>query len=143
MNDLLTRISAYWYDLSSREQVLLGSAVGLTAFALLFLGILQPIANYSNSVGTRVETAEHVKPLAVDAAAGTAGRDAAIQRRAVLGRTARAVGGQRGDVGRRRRRRRRPLLDLRADPRRLVAAVREAPEPEVVDETALLGVRRE
>lgn len=58
MNDLLTRISAYWYDLSSREQVLLGSAVGLTAFALLFLGILQPIANYSNSVGTRVETAE-------------------------------------------------------------------------------------
>ncbi len=58
MNALLSRITAAWYDLSTREQILLGTAGGLTLFALLFLAIIQPIASYAGAVETRVETAE-------------------------------------------------------------------------------------
>lgn len=58
MNALLERITTAWYDLSSREQILLGTAGGLTLVAILFVGILQPIASFASNVETRVETAE-------------------------------------------------------------------------------------
>lgn len=58
MSDLISRAFAAWNDFSSRERLLLGSAGGLTIFAILFVAIIQPIAAYARNVEERVDAAE-------------------------------------------------------------------------------------
>jgi type II secretory pathway component PulM len=58
MNELLARLNDAWRGLSPRERTLCGAAGGLTAFAILFLGIIQPIANLADHIENRAEAAE-------------------------------------------------------------------------------------
>ncbi|MCP4039302.1 MAG: type II secretion system protein M [bacterium] len=58
MNELISRALAAWNDLSPRERLLLGSAGVLTILAIVFVGIIQPIASYASHVESRVDAAE-------------------------------------------------------------------------------------
>ncbi|MFT5444269.1 MAG: type II secretory pathway component PulM [Myxococcota bacterium] len=58
MNEILASLAKAWSDLSSRERALVGSAGAITAFAVLFVGIIQPIAAFAGGVEARVEAAE-------------------------------------------------------------------------------------
>ena len=58
MNQLLAWLSTAWNGLSNRERTLVGAAVGMVAFSVLFLGIIQPIASLADSIENRVDAAE-------------------------------------------------------------------------------------
>ncbi len=58
MNELLARLGGAWNSLSPRERILCGTAGGLIVFAVLFVGILQPIMTLADSIENRAEAAE-------------------------------------------------------------------------------------
>lgn len=58
MNELLARLRVVWDNLSPREQMLCGVAGGFAVFAIVLLGIIQPILSLANSIENRVEAAE-------------------------------------------------------------------------------------
>ena len=58
MNELIARLTSAWSDLSPRERILTGVAGGLTVFAILFVGIVQPVVGLSSDIENRVEAAE-------------------------------------------------------------------------------------
>lgn len=58
MNELLARLGGAWNSLSLRERILCGTAGGLIVFAVLFVGILQPIMTLADSIENRAEAAE-------------------------------------------------------------------------------------
>jgi Tfp pilus assembly protein PilO len=58
MNELLARLGGAWNSLSPRERILCGTAGGLIVFAVLFVGVLQPIMTLADSIEHRVEAAE-------------------------------------------------------------------------------------
>jgi len=58
MSELWTRFLAAWANFSSRERILISSALGLTLVALLIVGVIQPLISLGSSLQTRAETAE-------------------------------------------------------------------------------------
>lgn len=58
MNVWIGKILDWWSELSTREQILSGSAGGLFVVFILFVGIVQPLMGISSNVAARVEAAE-------------------------------------------------------------------------------------
>lgn len=58
MNELIARARIAWNNLLPREQLLVGLASALTIFAIVFIGIVQPIVAYATNVESQVEAAE-------------------------------------------------------------------------------------
>ena len=58
MNELMARLDSAWSALSPRERILCGVAGSLTVFAILFVGIIQPIVALADSIENRVVAAE-------------------------------------------------------------------------------------
>lgn len=58
MNDILTKLSESWAELSQREKILSGGAGGMLVFTILFIGVIQPLMGMSSNVEARVEAAE-------------------------------------------------------------------------------------
>ena len=58
MSDLLAQLRAAWTNLSQREQVLVGSAAGLGAIALLWYAAIAPLLGVASSAASGVTQAE-------------------------------------------------------------------------------------
>jgi Tfp pilus assembly protein PilO len=58
MNDFVARLTSAWNNLLPRERFLCGVAAGCSVFAILFVGIVQPIVSLSTNIENRVEAAE-------------------------------------------------------------------------------------
>jgi len=58
VNDLLDRLRATWETLSPREQILVGTAGGMLASALLVFAIVMPFVSLADRVSSRVDSAE-------------------------------------------------------------------------------------
>lgn len=58
MNKILAWFSDAWTSLSARERILCGIAGGCLVFAILVVGIVQPLVALSSSIENRVEAAE-------------------------------------------------------------------------------------
>lgn len=58
MSELIGRIQVLWDGFAPRERVLVGSAVGALAFALLFFGVIMPIQGAVTSARAAAEDAQ-------------------------------------------------------------------------------------
>lgn len=58
MNEWITRIRTAFFELAPRERLLVGSAGGLLALALLYGLIVSPVLGLLSNAGTRRDTAE-------------------------------------------------------------------------------------
>ena len=58
MSELWTRLLTIWANFSQRERMLIGSALGLTAIAILIVGIVQPLLSLGSNLEMRAEAAE-------------------------------------------------------------------------------------
>lgn len=58
MSELLERLREAWSGLSPREQILVGSAGGMTVIAILIFGLVMPVLSFADGTTQRVETAE-------------------------------------------------------------------------------------
>lgn len=58
MSDLFSQLQTAWTNLSQREQVLVGSAAGLAAIAILWYAALAPLLGVASSAASGVTAAE-------------------------------------------------------------------------------------
>lgn len=58
MNQFFAWLNTAWNGLQPRERILVAFAAGLIIFSILFLGIVQPIANMATNIRNRSEAAE-------------------------------------------------------------------------------------
>lgn len=58
MSSLILRLRDFWTNLSAREQILVGAVASMSIFALLYFGIIIPIADYANRASERIVSIE-------------------------------------------------------------------------------------